>query len=245
MTDAKNAAIRKALDEQGFPKFLELPFELQIMIWLEAFSKPSINFYTATLQHYADDKTQWVPMLKRVMPSQDDSAKGRHVELAEVCHSAERAFRIAYECDRRPDVDRRSSWLKTDVLCFTSKRFTFQKGFSNHKISWHVDTQTEATKQCSAVTEVMFKGFERAGLFVTPNFESVDRWPFGNGAGFPYCPKQLAGFIDCLPDIKEFYLVFGVKARRQSRRAHQILFWCKYCKSSALHVNSLGLRIRY
>ena len=230
--------IRKEPDKEGFTKFMELPFELQVAVWIEALNKPSIHFCTAKVILY-NNNTCWAPELKTVMRSQDDSAWRGHEELAQVCDSASRAFSVAYGAGSRIEVGMTERWVaKANMLCFRATKFLKDEPWMHmhhQKIYWHLDDQTQDPRIDYTRTQSLFHGVERIGL-VFAGIEPGDYWPFGTFSGHQgqrhaYSSKQLAGFIDCAPDVKEFFHVFAVRTQRKSRRAQEIRQWCKTRKS--------------
>jgi len=215
--------------EPTFPKFLELPFELQVCVWLEAISKPSINFCDGIFES-APGRT-WYPKLQAIPRYKDDSAYLVHEKLAGISPSAARALSVAHGGRATLRLDGQMHWMakEIDILCFGSLNHPYMAAFEP---VWHPDAYREDSTtfqvpyRGAAIdytqTQQVYSGFERVGIkqqgsCEDPEFSLFPCRCVGDVGifGLPHafvCPLQVAGFIDCFPDIKEFVIVYMSRA---------------------------------
>jgi hypothetical protein len=207
-----------ARDVRRFPRFLELPTELQIQVWEEAFSEPSIHFCHLQIR-YAEDALyplRWHPELRAISPlDADDSRFRRHKELAAICPSATiavRPLKAGGEGRAALALDGHMVWMDktTQILCI---RFQLAPTSSSpYSCSGALMRPGSPSLRMvdPARTQEVFAGFEKVGIDYTLH------WPEGwstrnNTHQAIHCPIKLAGFIDYFPDIKEFLVVYDYR----------------------------------
>ncbi|OIW26679.1 hypothetical protein CONLIGDRAFT_683638 [Coniochaeta ligniaria NRRL 30616] len=219
---------------KDFPKFLNLPFELQLQVWLEVLSEPSINFCDIKTEpippEYRTVAGAWHPKLRALSQSHDDSAFRHQQQLAAICPSAVRALRVACRGGREGrELSGRRLWIdrKTHILCLRS--LIYPSNLS--RISWHCPQDLQSPTADDSPHPV-FSGLEKVGIVYKDVVFYPRNWAFPcDGRSFgrhlnatSYCHIQLAFFIDCFPDIQEFFVVVGFQARQDT--AGTIQKWC-------------------
>jgi hypothetical protein len=216
----------------SFP-FLRLPPELQLAVFIEAVPKPGVHWVNMKAVFH-DNGTRWsfkfVPIVKYL----DDSLYRYSSEMATTCPLAARAISCISGGDpalqvgiRRQPID-----VHNDLVCVKVSN-SIHSG-----IFWHQDSQsnprypTSPTIRYDAVTDTL-KGYEKLGLFCQTDFVYGTPFQCSNCMPSHYnvCPKEISGWIDCCPDIKEFYLVLNRKMWWASRPATAVKEWCVKCKS--------------
>lgn len=219
---------------ESFPQFLKLPFELQVNVWLEAFadvsSQPSIQFYNIKVhvEYHDTSSDRWHPALKACASSKGDSAFRIHEDIAAICPSATRALKISGGGREALDGQMHLMDKKTDLLCL---RPNLILPSTLDYVTWHLDHQQRRDIKIERPqTRRAFGGFQKVGIaYHNSCRKPPNSWIFACGKrrllalGHPsysnaggYCCRDFAGFIDCFPDIKEFFLVLsspiGVKS---------------------------------
>jgi hypothetical protein len=230
-------AKQRVAKRSSFP-LLNMPSELQIAVFIEAVPKPAVHFFNAKIVWH-DNKTRWSMKFLPVPKSSDDSLYRYSSELAKLCPSAEKAMRCIGGGSPKFQVGMRQYHIdiETDILCLHTPglfQYPAVKDKANTRrlgIYWHPDSQHRDPKINFDAVRAAMRGYERVAVYCngrdtgTAPFTCND--PTSDSHEFGICPAQLAGFIDCCPDIKHFYIILGTGhgSRPGSQRSVRIQQW--------------------
>lgn len=189
-----------------------LPMELQIQVWRETICKPLIHFLDIAV---APDTMTWSPKLRpRACKKEKDDSGWRLQEFfSGLCLASSSAAEVWPE-SHRAVISLPEGIITvdgyTDLLCLG-----IAPGFRHH---WYpLDPQRPLNLPR---TQAIFRGFRNIGFTLRPQSEKESAHegnPFlclserCSGRRFclkdAMCPREIANFIDCCPDIEVFYLV--------------------------------------
>lgn len=252
-----SSPVGDAIKQPSFP-LLMLPFELQTMVFTEAMneatSKPGIQWFNARIVWTHPAKRTWSISFTPLPRSRDDSTYRYSSDLASICDAATEAARCIGRGGQRFPVGARKypMELKRDLLCLkTPGLYAFPAGTDTPNtphtgIYWHPSSQPRwRTLDYDAVQGAM-RGFEKVCLayrdssgdasapFLCNSFD-YHREDHMTRRQSDLCHRELAGFIGCCPDIKEFFLVLGVRMAPGRRPGRRLQRWEKDRKYSVIH----------
>jgi hypothetical protein len=200
---------------QHFP-LESVPTEIQVMIFGEALQKPSLYLFRLLRSRDSSDEPKSMS-LYALHPQEDDSPVQRLRELALLCpvsyqafrHSVGRRLTLDYS-DPYTDVKNRLSIAgDDDLVCLDMVQgFRFldrddERFPGEATMFWHPRNFRPDQPCYLRSTQNALRGVSKVAMLVVPG--SLN--PFNNYAEHAYLPQSLAWFIDCCPDITEFYLV--------------------------------------
>lgn len=194
-----------------FP-LLKLPVELQINIFTEALIKPAINFCTLkahpAMTSPGSFDFEMAPCLKR----DDDSAYLYYEEIQKTCEAAATAVRLA---------------KKFDLLCI-AKDTTYRRRRYLNPTLYHWKELRQRNDQAEHKRiQALFHGHGSVGISLSfygkasPEFDCNLRDILHES----FCPSEVAAFMDLFPDLKEFYLVLGMRVKPGSVAARCMWKW--------------------
>jgi hypothetical protein len=194
-----------------------LPIELQTEIFIQSLRKPSLHFMNARkLLKLGDDF--WSVTIGPLPKKTDPSGYRYLQELRTVCKSAYVAVRIATLEDSRLNfrVLKNKIDASTDLVCV---KFQQPPRGVNEMFVWHPYDQTVIPHVDGQVISARFKGIRRIAL----PYKSRQNDCVGNYTNafhcleipeqcqhlsqLKYCPREVAGFLDCVPDIQTLYII--------------------------------------
>ncbi|KAK0729494.1 hypothetical protein B0H67DRAFT_650683 [Lasiosphaeris hirsuta] len=229
--------------QEPFP-ILKLPFELQCKIWTEAIRKPNIHFIRAK-KVINDTTNTWGLEILPVPKSTDTSGFRQQVELATICPSAKEAVYMANaEKQKLPfKLLKGIGDAATDVVAikFESPK-NVKKLLSVPRETWAPGWQVLNPALDADQVASVFAGIRRAAVKYSgpPSPDTMNslfcrRYHFGCPEKFRACPDEVAGFVDCLPNVEILYFIldpgspnasagkYGRGARRFQKQAEEYL----------------------
>jgi hypothetical protein len=244
-----SSPVGDATKQPSFP-LLMLPFELQTMVFAEAMneatSKPGIQWINARIVWTDAAKTTWSISFTPLAKNRDNSTYRTLSDLASISDSATEAARSIGRGLQSFQVGARNHPMdrERDVLCLkTPGLFAFPRerntpNTRHEGIYWHPNSQIPSygTIHYESVWPTM-RGFEKVGLCYQDSDGDASA-PFLCYSGthrddhmtrrlYDICHKELAGFIDCCPNIKEFFLVLAVRMVPGKSPARRLQSWEK------------------
>lgn len=225
-----------------------LPPELQLAIFDAALIKPSIHFFKAGFKWNATS-TQWHIKYDQFRKAVDKSGYRYQEKLARVCPTAERAVNNSHTVPALIPFRRHPGRVDGAVDLLILKGFAlYNRGGKDHLGFLPTRPGLPAPQPNMANYTALrrdFKDFRNIGLAVTRdilrgpgtgNPFRCRRAPVctipGTGHGeFGMCPREIAGFIDCCPNIEEFCLVYSSRTQPGTHTARQVQDWFRNRKS--------------
>ncbi|KAB5536320.1 hypothetical protein GE09DRAFT_1227037 [Coniochaeta sp. 2T2.1] len=183
-------------NQQVFLQYARLPTELKFAVWKSLFSEPGINFYNIEVQG-------WEPKLKRApaqvnsgLGTDDDSQFPSHRELATAFPEAARELSLMYK---------KNQFLisKSDGASMVLGKRTdivCFGGLASLTGSNYLSTNDRTRSMDHIIAQLSFEGLEKVAV--------------------------LARFIDCCPDIREFFCVIHYEVESTSPIGQTIREWC-------------------
>lgn len=217
-------------DEESKPTcFQDLPVEIQTAIFQEALQKPSVHWLAVVKQNY----TQTWGVKISPLPKKNDPSGYRYLNgLKRVCKSAYAAVRLATleSFSIRFSMLPNTADAMTDLFVLEFRRST-RVGTGNNidyidSCYWH-PMNTVVNPRCDVLSmRQRFRDMRKVAITYKPTHSHSHPGP-----GVPFrclwihpqtqtclptfrvCPVELAGFIDCLPDLETLYIIVVVSGR--------------------------------
>ncbi|KAK4184502.1 hypothetical protein QBC35DRAFT_477226 [Podospora australis] len=229
--------LHPAQDAHGiFPRFGEFPLELKQMVWVEALRKPSAHWARALATRTGN---RWRLTFKpRVSP--DGSGFRLLAKIEKVDAESESAValvakksvfaRIPFGSLRNEiDADCDVVVLEFDQVSLAKipqPMFHRSNQVSNPEFdpvgTW-VRTLAQV-KRFGLLYKESFKLCSDPTSSVLPCALGPEHDGLGNHTGFRFCYEELAGFVDSLPAVEEFFLVLGDKTKGNLNWYRQVFF---------------------
>jgi hypothetical protein len=209
---------------QPFP-LEDLPTELQVLVFGEALQKPSLYLFNLLMSRDPADGPESVSLF-RLHDGQDDSPSKCLQQLALICPTSYQAFRdsvarpvtLVYQLPFRGVKHKLIIDGDNDLVCLDQEVAGFRvldRMSETHPVDaaamlWHPRNFRPDQPCFLRSAQQALRGVSRVGMLVVPGSTN----PFNNYAEYPYLPEALAWFIDCCPDITEFYLIYEMYDKR-------------------------------
>jgi len=208
----------------------------------EAISKPGIQWANAKIVWKDQARTSWTFSFIPVPKARDDSTCRGTSDFASICDAAAEAVRSVYR--QRPELQV-GSWKhpmdsQKDLVCLEIPGVfgapldpLYTTPAPEQGIYWHPRSQTHLSREINyGSTQNTMGGFEKVGLscrdapalaFAPFLCHSIPSHQTNDGGAI--CERELAGFIDCCPDIKDFFLVLEVRMVSSNGNATRFRQW--------------------
>ncbi|KAF3763319.1 hypothetical protein M406DRAFT_331847 [Cryphonectria parasitica EP155] len=238
-----NKKIQQPVPATSFP-LNRVPAEIQTMIWSEVIKMPACHTFKIVKDDQVSAGSAANPWALRIMakePRHDPSAYRLWKKLHQLHNiSFEAAFRflatniqplaLHLPGSRQPTYAPRAAIDSSNDLVI----FDFERGSRQTLFSWFEHTGVRSTMNIRLIRS-RFRHFTRVALHYRDSHVNADLpGPFQCYCQPPVpmrchrykaCPLELACFLDCFRNLKEFYLIV------QPRRQEEIRFAAEYKKN--------------
>lgn len=208
-------------------RFQSLPLEIQMAIFKEALRKPSVQFLMVEKQ--ISQQRNWDVKITPV-PKRSDPSGYRYLEgLKTVCDAAKAAVRWATIESKSIQFRHLPNTVDTatDLFVMEFRRYRDQpwEVMRLRDCFWNPlhevirpflhrgNVRRKFHGMCRAGVTYKYSHTSSSYLHATVPFKCLLGHTANNGScltSYKICPVELAGFIDCLPDLETFYIIMFV-----------------------------------